>query len=243
MTFGKRRAAALPALAVSGVLGLLRKAPVRKPSALLLGLASVAAALVLTAGPAPLAQAATTCPTGGGTFGIAPGSSSRSGGVSNLWLQANPSGLVTVEPGNGSAGQQWCELSEDVAGVYGFDLATYGNFGYGTEWYCLDDFGNASPGQRVGIQPCSWESNGDTVFNIEWKLCLRSPYYSFSLMPAWLSSGAVWLDVWGGPGPSAFKAGNPAQLWTGNGADNQIYSAYVSGTGHGTPRSLDVQSC
>jgi hypothetical protein len=214
-------------------------AAVRRPAALLLGIVSAAGVLALTAGPVPQAHAAGPCYNGGYFFGIAPGSSAR-GGVSNLWLQANSSGTVTVAPGNGSAGQQWCEIGADVDSVPGFNLATYGNFGFGTKWYCLDDLGNPAAGQRMWVEPCHWESDGDTVFNQEWKVVLEnSNPSSFSFTPAWpSSSGTVWLDIWGGPGTSAFKSGNPAQLWAGNGGDNQAYTPYVSDTGHTQPRGL-----
>jgi hypothetical protein len=236
--FRKRRAAALLAQAGSGVLGPVRKVAVRKRSALL-GLVIVTAALAVVAGPSQRALAVGPCFQGGYTFGIAPGSGARSGGVSNLWLTANSSGSVTVQAGNGSAGQQWCVVDTTVDGLVGFNLDIYGNFGFGTKWYCLDDLGNAKAGQQVWVEPCSWQSDGDNVFNQEW-MVVGEGDNSYSFAPRWLSSGTVWLDIWGGPGTSAFKAGHIAQLWTGNGGDNQAYTTYQSNTGHAVPHPLAV---
>lgn len=167
---------------------------------------------------------------GFGWFGVAPGSSADGGIANDLWWDAtlirSPT-QMQVFTGNGGVNQQWCEDPLGSSGVFRF-YAYYGGVeqcltvknGYDSHY---------SPGLRVYADYCGQPSTGLSV-DQWWYACQRSGS-SISLEPAEAVNSSVWLDVWGGSsnnGKSAFVPGNPLQIWTGNGQDNQRFTLFAS---------------
>ena len=73
-----------------------------------------------------------------GWFGIEPGSTAD-GGLSGLWLDANSgASAVSVESGDGSTGQQWCEEDAGGGAYYFYEEA-------GTYPQCLTVISGAAP--------------------------------------------------------------------------------------------------
>ncbi|GAA1944771.1 RICIN domain-containing protein [Kitasatospora viridis] len=193
-----------------------------------------------TEGAGPLRPATppdSFCTGGGGGygwFGIAPGSTSDGGVANDLWLDAANSAQATpvrLWPGNGSNAQQWCMMPSYATSGPG--VGAYFVFAqYASEPDCLDVIngqGNGfASGTRVQAYPCYGNSGGGgNAANQLWDVCERDHTGTFSLKPAFANS-PEWLDVWGGPGPRAFVQGNPLQIWPGNGADNQRFTAFTS---------------
>jgi hypothetical protein len=174
---------------------------------------------------------------------VAPGSSADGGVANNLWWDATLSKSPTqmqIYSGNGGANQQWCEepLGGGMFAFYGY----YAGAGFPAQ--CLTSLvsinnGQYTPGNRVIADDCGLPSTGGTG-NQDWYVCLRSGN-SISLEPAEATPSSVWLDVWGGSsnnGKSAFVQGNPLQIWTGNGQDNQRFTLFPS---PGEPNPLTYQ--
>jgi hypothetical protein len=169
---------------------------------------------------------------------VAPGSSADGGVANNLWWDATLSKSPTqmqIYSGNGGTNQQWCE--EPIGGG---EFRFYADYG-GPGAQCLtvkNGYGTYSPGMRVDADHCGFPVSSSTE-DQNWYVCLRSGT-SFSLEPAGATPSSVWLDVWGGSsnnGKSAFVQGNPLQIWTGNGQDNQRFTFFPS---PGEPGGLSV---
>jgi len=166
-----------------------------------------------------------------GWFGAAPGSSADGGVANDLWWDATQSkspAQMQVYTGNGGANQQWCEQYVG-SGAFIF----FGRYaGPGTIGQCLtvlNGHGVYSPGKRVYADTCDAPQFGSPQDQF-WYVCPRSGN-SVSLEPASATPSSVWLDVFGGTsnnGKSAFVPGNPLQIWTGNGQDNQRFTFFPS---------------
>jgi hypothetical protein len=165
---------------------------------------------------------------GEGWFGIEPGDSSDGGVAPDLWITTSSLSTVNplvIEPGNGADNQQWCFAPLGN----GYQIYAI----YGSLYECMDitngEGVNFAAGTRLQAYPCSWDSGGGIQNNQLWYACNRGGFGNgdISLKPA-ATSASVWMDVWGGPGRSAFAAGHPMQIWNGNGADNQRYTLYPS---------------
>lgn len=177
-----------------------------------------------------------------GWFGVAPGSSANGGVADDLWWDATGNASPTpmqIYTGNGGANQQWCE---EYIGYGAFAFYAY-YAGPGAVAQCLtvkNGYGDYySPGLRVYADDCGMPVTGVTA-DQDWFVCARSGN-SISLEPAEAINGSVWLDVWGGSsdnGKSAFVPGNPLQIWTGNGQDNQRFTLFSS---PGEPSGLTYQ--
>jgi len=164
-------------------------------------------------GAQPLTPPHDVCQNAGGYgwFGIGAGQNGNSG----LWLDAagatSPADLI-IWPGNGGDNQQWCFVPTGDGSSYFIQSL------YNDQWNCIDvPHGDFSAGTRMLAYACNKQ------FNQRWLLCTRSSAPNYSMEPAATPPASKWLDVWGGPGPSAYVAGHPIQLWTGNGADNQRF--------------------
>ena len=132
-----------------------------------------------------------------------------------MWIDASgsasPANLV-IWPGNGGANQQWCFMPAGYGAWYIYAYYSSGHYD------CIDvTSANYNPGTHLLAYPCNW-SNAE-----KWYACLRFGVPNYSFEPAAPPLSSVWMDVWGGPGSSAYVAGNPIQIWNGNGEDNQRF--------------------
>ncbi|MFI9318254.1 RICIN domain-containing protein [Kitasatospora aureofaciens] len=174
-----------------------------------------------------------------GWFGVAPGSPTNGGVANNLWVDAQNSAQNTplwLWTGNGSNAQQWCIAP---AAGSGFAQMFWVFAQYSTTTACMDvdngDNNGYAPGTRVHAYPCYGSPGGGRYTNQLWYVCERDQPGTFSLEPAFAALSSEWLDVWGGPGPKAFVQGNPLQIWPGNGADNQRFTAFTSPGSYWSP--------
>ncbi|MEY9835716.1 RICIN domain-containing protein [Streptacidiphilus sp. EB103A] len=175
-----------------------------------------------------------------GWFGIAPGSPADGGVANDLWLDSK-NGVqntpVWLWTGNGGNAQQWCIAPAVGSSAYAQMFWVFAH--YGTSPSCLDvtngDNTHYASGTRVQAYTCYGSPGGGRAANQLWYICARDQTRTFSLEPAFAPLSSEWLDVWGGPGSKAFVQGNPLQIWPGNGADNQRFTAFTSPGSQSSP--------
>jgi hypothetical protein len=149
-------------------------------------------------------------------FGISAGQDGNSNLLVDAGESKSPADLI-VRPDNGGDNQQWCFGSTTYNGYTAYTIAAF----YNGQLNCINvPDGNYSSGTHLLASPCT---HGD---NEKWFLCRRlaDPSPNYSMEPVVPPSSSVWMDVRrGSVSSTVYVPGNPIEIWTGNGGDNQRF--------------------